>query len=132
MLLISGQTLALFNYDLTVSIGLQESVDEVTGLGVAWAKAFAIGDTIFYLPLLIAGIIGLILRKRWGFYTMFASLAVSVYWPIINLTVIYLGEDEMTLQPDKYVAFPVVLILIIIYGLWGMKYLYKHQESLIK
>ena len=132
LLLLSGQTFALINYDLMVSMGLQESEEEVTKLGVAWAKAFAIGDTVFYLPLLIAGIIGLSKRTKWGFYCMFASLAVSVYWPIVNLTVIYIGRDAMILHPDKYVTFPIVLILVIIYGCWGMLYLFKHQKSLLR
>ena len=52
--------LKIHDYDLTVSLGLQESVEEVSEVGVAWAKGFAFGDTIIYLPLLLIGIIGLL------------------------------------------------------------------------
>ncbi|MFC1771598.1 hypothetical protein ACFLZV_06910, partial [Candidatus Margulisiibacteriota bacterium] len=64
-----GQTMALFNYDLTVKLGLQESVNEVGKIGVAYAKGFGFGDTIIYLPLLIAGIIGLLKNRKWGIFS---------------------------------------------------------------
>ena len=85
ILLLVGQTYSLVNYDMTVSLGLQESEVEVTKIGMAWAKAFALGDTIAYIPLLIAGIIGLWKRKRWGLYYMMGSLAISFFVKSIAL-----------------------------------------------
>lgn len=130
--LLVGQTFSLINYDLIVSLGLQESAEEVTNLGIAWAKAFALGDTLAYIPLLVAGIIGLIKRKRWGYYGMLGSLAISVYWPIVNLSAVYIGRNSIALNPDKYISFSIVLPLITIYGLWGMWYLYRNQDILLK
>ncbi len=130
LLLLAGQTFCLINYDATVSLGLQESVEEVTELGIAWAKGFALGDTLAYIPLLIAGIVGLLKRKKWGFYSMFGSLAISIYWPIVNLSAMFIGKNAMALNPDKYVSFSIILPLITIYGLWGMWYLYNHQNEL--
>ena len=132
LILIVGQTYSLINYDLIVSIGLQESVEEITEIGVAWAKAFALGDTIVYIPLLILGIIGLLKRKRWGYFTMFASLAISAYWPVVNLSAIYIGRHEIALNPDKYISFSIILPLVTLYGLWGMWYLYKNQQLMVK
>ncbi|MFC1787311.1 hypothetical protein ACFLY8_04705 [Halobacteriota archaeon] len=127
-----GQTLALFNYDLTVSLGMQESEEEVGKVGIAWAKGFAFGDSIFYIPLLLAGIIGLLKRKKWGIYTMFGSLAITVYWPIVSLFAIFIERTEITLTPDKYISYSIILPLIAIYGLWGMWYLYKHKNKLVE
>lgn len=131
ILLLAGQSFSLLNYELTVSLGLQESVEEVTPVGVAWAKGFALGDTLAYIPLLIVGIIGLLKSKKWGFYAMFASSAISVYWPIVNLSAIYFGRDALALNPDKYVSFSIILPLISVYGLWGMWYLYRHQKQVL-
>jgi len=122
---LGGQTLALFNYDLTVKLGLQESVDEIGKVGIAFAKGFGFGDTVIYIPLLIVGILGLIKNKRWGKYSMFGALAITVYWPLVNLYTIFIDRTSITLQPDKYIAYPIILSLIILYGLWGMWYLYK-------
>lgn len=36
------------------------------------------------------------------------------------------------MHPDKYISFPITLSLILIYGLWGMWYLYINQKELIK
>ena len=130
--LIVGQTLSLIDYDLAISLGLQESEEEVGSIGIVFGKGFAFGDTIFYIPLLILGIIGLLKRKKWGFYFMFASMAISVYWPIVHLYAIYIGRNVFALHPDKYISFPITLSLILIYGLWGMWYLYNNQKELIK
>ena len=131
LFLIVGQTFSLIDYDWAVALGLQESEKEVGKVGIAFAKGFAFGDTLFYLPLLILGIIGLLKSKKWGFYFMLGSLAISVYWPIVHLYTIYIGRNVLSLQLDKYVSFPITLSLIISYGLWGMWYLYKNQKNLI-
>ena len=132
LMMLIGQTGSLFDYDFTVSIGLQESVEEVTGVGVAWAKGFAFWDTIFYIPLFIVGIIGLFKRKQWGIYSMFSALAITVYWPIVSLYAIFIGKNAFVLTPDKYVTYSIILPLIAIYGLWGMWYLYKNQDNVIR
>jgi hypothetical protein len=124
---LAGQTLSLFDYDLTVNLGLQESEDEIGEVGIAFAKGFGFGDTVIYIPLLIGGIIGLLKNKRWGKYSMFAALTITVYWPLVHFYAIFIGRTSMNLQSDKYIAYPIILSLIIIYGLWGMYYLYKYE-----
>ena len=126
-----GQTLSLFDYDLTVSLGLQESEYEITKVGIAWAKGFAFGDTIFYLPILLVGIVGLLERKEWGIFAMFGSLAITAYWPIVSLFAIFIERTEIKLAPEKYITYSIILPLIAIYGLWGMWYLYKNKNKLI-
>jgi hypothetical protein len=125
ILFLFGQTLGVFDYDLAVSIGMQESESEIGKIGIAFAKGFGFADTVIYIPLFLIGIIGLIKNKRWGKYSMFGALAISVYWPIVHLYAIFIDRISITLNPDKYISYPIILSLIIIYGLWGMWYLYK-------
>ena len=132
IMFLAGQTLSLFNYDLTVRLGLAESENEIGKGGVAFLKGYAFGDTIFYMPLLILGIVGLIKSKKWGFYSMFGALAISVYWPATILYAIFIERTAITLQADKYISFSILLPLIMIYGLWGMWYLYENNEVLVK
>lgn len=63
IMLLVGQTLALFNYELAIELGLQETEAEVGKVGIGFAKGFAFADTVFYLPILIVGIIGLLKDK---------------------------------------------------------------------
>ncbi|MBT8307708.1 MAG: hypothetical protein KJN85_12280 [Maribacter sp.] len=132
LFLLVGQTFSLFNYEAAVAFGLQESVEEVTQVGIAFAKGFAFADTIAYIPLLLLGIIGLLKRTKWGIYALFASCAISVYWPLVHLYAIHVGKSVIILHPEKYVSFPITLSIIILYGLWGMWYLYKNQIEFIK
>ena len=127
VLLLAGQTMALFNYDLTVSLGLQESVNEVGKVGVAYAKGFGFGDTLIYLPLLFAGIIGLLKNKQWGYLTMFGALAITAYWPMVCLYAVFVDRIAITLTPDKYISYSILLPLITIYGIWGMWYITKSK-----
>lgn len=65
LIMIIGQTGALIDYDFTVSIDMQDSIEEITPVGVAWAKGFAFGDTLVYIPLFIAGLIGTLKQRKW-------------------------------------------------------------------
>ena len=130
LMFLLGQTLSLVDYDLTVSLGLQESEEEISNVGIAYAKGFAFGDTIFYIPLFVIGIVGLLKRKIWGLFSMIGALAVSIYWPIVHLFAIFIGKDAMNLMPEKYVSYSIILSIIILYGLWGIWFLYKNQNRL--
>lgn len=55
-LLLLGQTMSLFDYDLTVRIGLQERSEEVGAHGVQVNRAFGVGDTVVYIPLILASL----------------------------------------------------------------------------
>ena len=124
---ILGQTLAIFNYDLTVMLGLQESIKEVGPVGVAYAKGFGFGDTVVYLPLLISGIIGLLKNKKLGWFAMFGAMGITAYWPLVCLYAFLIDRTAITLIVDKYLQYSILLPLISIYGLWGMWYLYKQS-----
>ena len=130
ILLLIGQTLALFDYDLTVELGLQESVTEVGEVGIAFAKGFGLSDTLIYIPLLIAGIIGLLKNKKWGFFLMFGALAITSYWPMVCLYAFLSDRVAISLTPDKYISYSLLLPLITIYGLWGMWYLINWNKKL--
>ena len=127
LFLTAGQTLSLIDYNLAIDLGLQESEKEIGKVGIAFAKGFAFGDTIFYIPMLVFGVLGLIKGKKWGAFFMFGGLAISVYWPIVHLYTISIETDAIVLNPDKYFSFPIILTLITVYGFWGMIYLYKNR-----
>jgi hypothetical protein len=130
LLLLFGQTLAVFNYDLTVAWGLQESEAEVGKVGIAYAKGFGFGDTLIYLPLLLAGLAGLAGKKKWAIFPMFGALAITAYWPIVCLYAVLVDRAAITLAPDKYVSYAILLPLISIYGLWGMWLIHKRRENI--
>lgn len=80
VLLLMGQTMAIFNYEFTVQLGLQESVREVSAFGVQINRAFGVGDTLIYIPLIVISLIGLFLKKRWSLVTTVAVMGISAYW----------------------------------------------------
>jgi hypothetical protein len=124
---VAGQTMSLIDHDLTVSLGLQESEEEIGKVGIAFARGFALGDTVLYIPLFVIGIIGLVKRRSWGTFFMFGALAVTVYWPVVHLFAIYAGRSSMHLSSEKYLSYSIILPLIALYGLWGMWFLYKNR-----
>ncbi len=78
-LMLIGQTMSIFNYDFTVRHGLQESVNQVGESGVQVNRGFGAGDTIVFIPLLIASLVGLWLKKRWSLISTAAVTGVSAY-----------------------------------------------------
>ena len=127
-----GQTMCIFFYNFTVSIGLQDSAEVITPVGVAFGQGFGIGDTLLYIPLFVIGIIGLLKRKSIGVFAMFGALAVTVYWPIVCLGAVYMAKGAPGWNLTAYAEYTVILPLIAIYGLWGMWYVYRKRKLLVK
>ncbi len=127
-----GLTMSVINYDFTVSVGLQEPASEITEIGVAFNKGFGLGDSLFYMPVFIIGIIGLIRKTSTGFYMMIGAMAITVYWPIVCLTTVYFAKGSPGWGFSDYTSYTILLSLIAIYGLWGMWYLISHRNTLMK
>ena len=123
--------MSFINYDFTVAIGLQEAKDVVGEMGVAVNKAFGVGDTIIYIPLLLSGLIGLWQRKKWGLWPLAGALAITAYWPVVCLFILFFAKGSPGFNFSNYVSYSVILALVMFYGLWGLWYLYKNQTLLV-
>ncbi len=127
-----GQTMAVINYDFTVSIDLQEPIEEITEIGVALNKGFGFGDTVFYIPLFVIGIIGLLKKSEVGLYAMFAAMAVTVYWSIVCLSFVFYAKGAPGWHFTGYTSYSIILSLITLYGLWGGWFLYINRTKLVE
>ena len=129
---ILGQTMAVINYDFAVSIDLQEPVNEITEIGVALNKGFGFGDTIFYIPLFVIGIIGLLKRTTLGLFAMLGAMAITVYWPIVGLSTVIFAKGAPGWYFTDYTSYTILLSLIAFYGIWGFWFLYKNRSKLVE
>lgn len=131
VLLLMGQTMAIINYDFAVQLGLQEDIKDVGDFGVQVNRAFGVGDTIVYIPLIAISIIGLILRKRWSLLTAAAAMGISAYWATTIVFMLFFlhGTPGYALEPGlEYWLF---MAAFIIFGVWGLLYLVFRGEKLI-
>jgi len=131
IVLVAGQTTSLFAYDFAVRLGLQESAEEVTALGVAMNRAFGAGDTMIYIPLMLVSLVGLLLKKRWALLTTAAVMGVSAYWAL-TMTAFLLfasGVPGFLLVPGP--EYWVVLGTYMVFGIWGVPYLAVRGERLL-
>ena len=91
--LIYSQAIPAFDYDLGVSMGSQEPASEVTEVGVAFWRGFAIADVAIYIPLLIIGLVGHFRQKNWGRITAI---------PLVLSSVLFFGLDpRWSLAPRR-------------------------------
>ena len=132
MMLVFGQMMSFINYDFTVTWGLQESADIIGEMGVASNKGFGVGDTLSYLPLLIMGLAGLWARKKWGILTMGGALAITAYWPVVNLFFLYYAKGLPGFYFTDYFSYTIILSFITCYGLWGLWYIYTNNHWLLE
>ena len=132
VVLFIGQMMSFINYEFTVMIGLQESVDVIGEMGVAVNKGFGVGDTIIYIPLLIMGLIGLWIRKEWGIITMAGALGITAYWPMVSLFLLLFAKGSPGFNFTNFTSYAIILILITIYGIWGLLYLIKRRKVLAR
>ena len=63
--LVYAQGIPALDYELGVAMGTQEPAAEITEVGAAFWWGFALGDLVIYMPLLAAGLAGVVaLRPR--------------------------------------------------------------------
>jgi len=131
VMILLGQTMSFINYDFTVSIGLQESRDVVGEMGVAINKGFGLSDTIIYLPLLVIGLVGLWLRKKWGLFAMVGALGITAYWPMVCLFFLLFARGSPGFNFTNFTSYTILLTAFTVYGLWGLWYLYKNHRKIL-
>jgi len=131
-LLLLGQTLSVFRYDLTVSLGLQESSDEVGESGVQVNRAFGAADTVVYIPLIVASLVGLWRKKRWSLLTTAAVAGVSAYWTVtVGCIMTFLtGIDGYSYVPGIEIWLFVGAYML--FGVWCLGYLVFRGETLLQ
>lgn len=130
VMLLAGQMMSYISYEFTVSFGLQEPADVVGEMGVAANKGFGVGDTMVYLPLLLAGMAGLWLRKEWGVFAMAGAMAITAYWPMVCLFLLIFAKGSPGFHFTDYASYAVLLSSFTLFGLWGFWYLYRNRKLL--
>ena len=123
--LIYTQVPPVFDYELGVAMGTQESAAQVTAVGVAFWYGFAFGDTLFYIPVLAAGLVGVWQRRRWGRFLLAAALGITAYWPAVVLAAAVKARTAPGWNFGDETAYWVVLPAIALWALWGLWWLVK-------
>lgn len=132
VLMLAGQTLGVFNYDLAAQWGLQERSEEMTEFGVEVNRGFGAGDTVVYIPLMAVSLVGLLLRKRWSLVTTAAVFGISAYW---SVTVGFIFAFLPGVSGYSNVPGPEIWLFIgtyAVFGLWGMFYLATRGDALLQ
>ena len=131
VVILSGQTLAVFDYDLAVNLGLQESIEEVGEYGVEVNRAFGAGDTVIYIPLMVVSLAGLVARRRWALLTTTAVFGVSAYWAatILAMLVFLPGTPGYDNAPGLEIW--LFLGFYLVCGVLGLIYTVARGEELL-
>ena len=124
--------MAVFNYELAVRLGLQESLGQVGEFGVQVNRAFGLADTIVYVPLMVLSLVGLTLKKRWALLTTAAAVGVSAYWSAtVGLMLVFLpgvGGYTLVAGPEYWLYIGAYFLL----GALGLVYLAFRGETLLQ
>jgi hypothetical protein len=132
ILMLLGQTMSVFHYDLTVRLGLQESPEQVGVFGVQVNRAFGAGDTVVYIPLIIASLVGLWRKKRWSLLTTASVAGVSAYWTV---TVGFMMAFLTGVSGYSYVPGLEIWLFVgsyLLFGVWCLFYLLLRGEALLQ
>ena len=131
-MMLIGQTLSVFDYDLTVRMGLQESPADVGEFGVQVNRSFGASDTIIYVPLLLASLIGLLKKKRWSLLVTAATAGVSAYWSATILFIFLFSPGSQGYNYNPPIDIWIFVLAYLVFGVWGLSYLLFRGEKLIQ
>ncbi len=131
VLMLIGQTTAIFNYDLAVRFGFQNGPNEISEFGVQVIRAFCVSDTCVFIPLSFVSLIGLLRKKHWALFTTAAVTGISVYWVVAyGFMVTYLKR-----VPDYHVELGLadwlIMCVYVCFGVWALFYLIFRGDRLI-
>ena len=131
VVMLTGQTMAVVNYDLAVRLGLQEGREEMGEFGVEVNRAFGAGDTVIYVPLMAVSLVGLVARRRWAVLTTTAVFGVSAYWAatILSMLVFLPGASGYSNMPGPEIWLFVGFYLLS--GVVGLIYMVFRGEALL-
>jgi hypothetical protein len=132
VLMLMGQTLGVFNYDLAARLGLQEKPEEMTDFGVQVNRAFGAADTVVYLPLIVISMVGLILRKRWSLLVTAAFFGASAYWTVtVTFMLLFLpGVTGYSNVPGPEIWLFIGTYMVV--GILGLFYLIRRGDELLR
>jgi hypothetical protein len=132
ILMLAGQTLGVFNYELAARLGLQEKPEEMTDFGVQVNRAFGVADTVVYIPLMVASMVGLWLRMRWSLLTTAAFFGASAYWTVtVTFTLAFLpGVAGYTNNPGVEIWAFIGTYMVV--GVLGLFYLIRRGDELLR
>ena len=118
--LVYAQAIPAFDYHLGVQMGTQEPAEKISRVGVAFWYGFAFADLVIYIPLLAAGLMGLLRRTDWSQPVAAAAFGITVYWPVVFLAAVVDARGAPGwILPDE-TAYWIVLPLIAVWGIWGL------------
>ena len=129
--LLSGQTTAIFAYDFAVSVGLQESVEDISAYGVEVNRSFGVGDTFVYVPLVVGALVGLWRREPWSLPVTGAVMGISAYWAVTTLAMLLLLPGKPGYNLDPGAAYWFILGAYIGVGVWGIVFLSLRGHRLV-
>jgi len=118
--LVYAQAIPAFDYQLGVRMGTQESAEQITAVGTAFFYGFAFADLVVYIPLLAAGLIGLLKEARWGRVVAASAFGITVYWPVVCLAAVADARGAEGWDIGDETAYWIVLPIIALWGLWAL------------
>jgi hypothetical protein len=118
--LVIAQGISAFSYQLGVSMGTQEPVEQITEVGVAFWYGFAFGDLLIYIPILLVGLGGHWLGKEWGRILLAAALGITIYWPTVSLAALVDARNAAGWSISNETPYWIVCLLIIAWGIVGL------------
>ena len=121
--LIYAQGVSALSYDYGVAMGTQESATQISEVGTAFWYGFAFGDAVFYIPLLVVGLVAFAKGYGWGRGLLIAAMGITVYWPIVCLAAIVAARGAPAWSLPKESDYWIVLPLIALWGAWGLWWL---------
>ncbi len=127
-----GQTLAVFNYDLVASWGLQDQRALIDPIIVEVNRGIALADTIILLPLFVIAFIGLLKSKIYGLITSLLAFGISLYWPVVFWSSQYFFAKEGIKHNPTQIEAIIMPGVIFIIAAWGSWYLYTNIKMFVK
>jgi hypothetical protein len=127
-----GQTIAVFDYDLTVRMGLQEDSDEIGPAMVQMNRCFGAASSVLFIPLLLSSLLGLVWHQlKPSLICTAASAGISSYWSLVGMFVFVFESRSETWQYFVPVSSYLFCAFYFCYGVGVLTFLYVYLDKIL-
>lgn len=122
-----GQGGAVIAYDTVARWGFQEQRELLDPAIVEMNRGIGLVDFAIQIPLFILAIIGLLRLKFYGLVASWLVLGMTIYWPLVALTVQYFYSHAGIKHQHFDLPTKVLLLMIFHFAMWASSYLYRKR-----
>ena len=118
----------MISYDTVAQWGFQDPRESLDPVIVEANRGIGFADFVIQIPLFIAAVIGLCLRRFYGAVCSWLVLGITIYWPVVDWAKQYFFKQAAVKHQPVDIMVHGILAFFFLFAIWASWYLFKNRK----